>query len=888
MPPRRPPVTPVQFTSPSRRHKTPGGQSAKRPTKSWHENDWKSIADHLKKKLKLTFAPEEWQARTILSILARKDVMFVAGTGYGKSLVFEGLAVLDAKKTVVVICPLKALENDQVASAEAKGLRAVALNESTQDKESAWKKVEQGKFQLVYISPEMALSNRFRALCTRPHFRNAMSALIIDEAHCIEQWGDEFRKSYKELSRLRCYTGTSVPFVACSATVTTASFQTIWNSLDFGRRRFWGTDVGCRRPELTYVIQKLTNEKDPALDLLDLVPALKLLNKDSKREDIPKILFYLPTQEATTQAVLTFRALLPEHLRDAIHSFNSLLSEDAKANAWVEFSNGRIRILCSTDAAGMGCNASDVEVVVVVGQLLKSLSVLVQRWGRAARGAGKSGTCWLLVPGWAFEPEVRMPALDRVLNEEQGRNAKMSAEEKEESKAGMNRRAKLQLPLLNLINTRGEHVFIEQKFTDAPPECIHSYLSSILRPKTDLDVYEEFNSGLESRKAVGTRSIEMTMESCWVVRDIRVAIDLAMEDAPQQKCCSVCYPSLRVHVEKKNSPRKYFLLPADLGIAEDLEDDEEAPGDVMEGRERGYSMSSTGSNGFTSQASCRRLSETRVGVDPESIIIPPGHVITEESLEDLKQRLLQWRRRKCIEVDSWLCSEDYILPDSTLTRLVKFGPTMVESPPLCPDGLARQVKWDLGTQVEVQEVYDIFMMWRHSAQVAPASPRKGRKRKQARVAVLAPHETLVVFDTAPYVEEAGDLSQQTLVGDEPIDDPNFFAKSSTPSSSTPTHEPAVEFRISSILPPQTPHTLQQDDVTCVSTAFDTPLTNYGSHPTATPSIQRHPLANVTNANVESPAHLGAPEPITPIVKKRRRQTKPRPQGGFVMDPRSGC
>ncbi|KZS88226.1 hypothetical protein SISNIDRAFT_418488, partial [Sistotremastrum niveocremeum HHB9708] len=102
----------------------------------------------------------------------------------------------------------------------------------------------------------MALSNAFRSLCTQPDFRKRLLAMVVDEAHCIEQWGDEFRKAYKDLSRMRCYTGSTVPFVACSGTLTTGSFRTVWDSLDYGHRPFWGTDVGCRRPELTYVIQK--------------------------------------------------------------------------------------------------------------------------------------------------------------------------------------------------------------------------------------------------------------------------------------------------------------------------------------------------------------------------------------------------------------------------------------------------------------------------------------------------------------------------------------------------------------------------------------------------------------------------------------------------------
>ncbi|KZT36482.1 P-loop containing nucleoside triphosphate hydrolase protein [Sistotremastrum suecicum HHB10207 ss-3] len=449
---------PLPPGSPDRRRKR-AGQPDKSVTKVWHEKNWSGFAQDLRSRLNLTFDPEEWQARTILSILAGKDVIFAAGTGYGKSLVFEGLASQRPRKTVVVICPLKALENDQVAAAEAKGLRAAAINESTEDKEAAWEQLEKGAYRLVYISPEMALSPRFRSLCTNQQFRNKLSALIVDEAHCIEQWGDEFRPAYKELDRLRCYSGTSIPFVACSGTMTTGAFETVWNSLDFGHRRFWGVDVGCHRPELTYVIQKLTNEDDPALDLLDLVPELKNLTKDSKPEDIPKILMYFSTQSGTKQASLSLRASLPEHLRSCVFPFNALLSEDAKKDAWLRFSEGKIRILCSTDAAGMGCNALDVKYVVVVGQKLKSLSVLVQRWGRAARGRGLTGKCWLLMPEWAFEREPQPQAVTRLIEDALGKSGtkkKKKKAEKKETKEALAQRAALQYPLLNLINAKSE------------------------------------------------------------------------------------------------------------------------------------------------------------------------------------------------------------------------------------------------------------------------------------------------------------------------------------------------------------------------------------------------------------------------------------------------
>ncbi|KAJ7187651.1 hypothetical protein GGX14DRAFT_383423 [Mycena pura] len=111
--------------------------------------------------LALTFIPELWQIYLISRILRGFDSVFLAGTGYGKSLVFEGLAVLGGKnKVVIVICPLKALERDQVIQARKKGINAILINEDNTKTASLWKEARTTA-QLVYIPPEMACSDSF-------------------------------------------------------------------------------------------------------------------------------------------------------------------------------------------------------------------------------------------------------------------------------------------------------------------------------------------------------------------------------------------------------------------------------------------------------------------------------------------------------------------------------------------------------------------------------------------------------------------------------------------------------------------------------------------------------------------------------------------------------
>jgi superfamily II DNA helicase RecQ len=87
---------------------------------------------------------------------------------------------------------------------------------------------------MVYISPEMALSESFFQLWKDAKFRKRVQTVIIDEAHCIDEWGEEFRPQYRELEMLRSFTGQEVPFVACTATCTTSTFHVVWKSLGFG------------------------------------------------------------------------------------------------------------------------------------------------------------------------------------------------------------------------------------------------------------------------------------------------------------------------------------------------------------------------------------------------------------------------------------------------------------------------------------------------------------------------------------------------------------------------------------------------------------------------------------------------------------------------------
>lgn len=138
--------------------------------------DVEHVRKTVKSRLKLAFDPEDWQCHLIYRRLEGYDSICIAGTGYGKSLIFEGLAAMQRDKVVIVISPLKALERDQVRAflqdyhsslncrVHAKQARAKGLNEDKSCTEKVWRDVKAGKYCLVYVFPEMARCASFDRL----------------------------------------------------------------------------------------------------------------------------------------------------------------------------------------------------------------------------------------------------------------------------------------------------------------------------------------------------------------------------------------------------------------------------------------------------------------------------------------------------------------------------------------------------------------------------------------------------------------------------------------------------------------------------------------------------------------------------------------------------
>ena len=333
----------------------------------------------------------------------------------------------------------------QADQASAKGIETIVLNEDTTKTTDLWKRVRTTA-AMVYMSPEMALSETFHRLWKDSYFRKRLTAVIIDEAHCIDEWGDdEFRPLYRKLNTLRNYTGYEIPVVSCTATARTSTFDLIWSMVGYGNRPFWGLDVGVDRPNLFYITRPLSDPKNPLLDILNLLPSI--LDGNTTLEDIGKCLLYFDSEAACREAVQFLRKVLPPHFRSCVHAFSSDISEKRKKAAWVKFQDCEYRILCAMDAAGMGCNVPDIKYVVSFGvPRSKSLSTVAQRWGRGDRDRETQAVCLLMLPQWAF----RSSPADTLIHQhlERGHRTKKA----EESKKDMLQRANLDERPENFIN----------------------------------------------------------------------------------------------------------------------------------------------------------------------------------------------------------------------------------------------------------------------------------------------------------------------------------------------------------------------------------------------------------------------------------------------------
>lgn len=311
----------------------------------------------------------EEQEDIINTVISGQSCCVIMPTGSGKSLCYQ-IPALCLKGTGVIISPLIALMQDQVTALKELGVKAAAIHSALDPilLQETMDDLKAGRLDLVYVAPERLVNDAF--LDVLDHIDLALFA--IDEAHCISQWGHDFRPEYRQLSVLR----TRYPNVPCIATTATADSPTrkdILNRLDLGNLYLSGFD----RPNITYNVAIKNNPRQQLLQFL------KTRAKDES--GIVYCLSRRKVEETATWLSNQGYNALPYHAR---------LDKTVRAKNQEHFIKDENVIIVATIAFGMGINKPDVRFVAHL-DLPKNIEAYYQETGRAGRD-GLPAVAWMV------------------------------------------------------------------------------------------------------------------------------------------------------------------------------------------------------------------------------------------------------------------------------------------------------------------------------------------------------------------------------------------------------------------------------------------------------------------------------------------------------------
>ncbi len=299
------------------------------------------------------------QLDIIQSIGEGRDTLGLLPTGGGKSLTFQ-VPALAQPGICLVVTPLIALMKDQVEHLNRKGIKAYAIHSGLNygEIERAFDNCIFGDYKFMYLSPERLSTRLF--LEKLPHLK--VSLLAIDEAHCISQWGYDFRPSYLRIAEVREHLP-GVPVLALTATATPEVVTDIQAQLKFPKPNVF--QKSFERRNLAYVVRRSEDKEQQLLKILDAVPGSAVVyvrNRKKTKEYAEKI------QGHGIRADF-FHAGLPQKVKDA------------RQAAWM---SGDCRVIVSTNAFGMGIDKANVRMVVHMDSP-NSLEAYFQEAGRAGR-----------------------------------------------------------------------------------------------------------------------------------------------------------------------------------------------------------------------------------------------------------------------------------------------------------------------------------------------------------------------------------------------------------------------------------------------------------------------------------------------------------------------